>query len=130
MMASFLKSFSSISHPSRCRGRKVLNQFPLIIKSQSFRDEGKSTNIVDSNMGVLKHRIEQVKKKEWMDSYCKLKNGWNYRSGYDDSQHKRDVMVRESLELVCSVGGSLGLVFLCGSLCLCFVYLIINHLIN
>ncbi|KAG5531538.1 hypothetical protein RHGRI_026220 [Rhododendron griersonianum] len=78
-------------------------------------------------MSVLRERIREVGKKEWLE----YENGWNYKSvGYDhyNNKHKRHAMVVESLELFGMVTSAFGLVFLSGSLCIFLVSLFVVHL--
>ncbi|GAV88522.1 hypothetical protein CFOL_v3_31944 [Cephalotus follicularis] len=126
-MASSLSSLCSTS-PFFCR-HKVF-KYPQV-RSHSFRDEGNSANIVDANLSTLWERIAEVRKKESLDC-CrlkkeegKLKNGWNYQSGYDHNR-KRDAMMSESMELIGFVSGALGMVILSGSLCICLVSLLVH----
>lgn len=85
-------------------------------------------NIVDSNMSVMRERIREVRKKEWLE----YENGWNYKSlgyEYDDyNEHKRHAMVVESLELFGLVTSAFGLVFLSGSLCIFLVSFVVHLL--
>lgn len=78
-------------------------------------------NIVDANLSVLRGRIEELRKKERLESSCcKLTSGWNYRSagGYQ----KRRAILAESIELLGSMSSAIGLVFLSGSLSIFLVY--------
>lgn len=82
-------------------------------------------NIVDSNMSVLRERIKEVGKKEWLE----YENGWNYKSvgyEYDYNKHKRHAMVVESLKLFGLVTSAFGLVFLSGSLCIFLVSFVVH----
>lgn len=86
---------------------------------------GTSANIVDANLGILRGRIAEVKMKEKLDAWCRLKNDWNYQSGYDH-KYKRDAMLSESLEIMGFASGALGFVFLSGSLCIWLVSLLVH----
>ncbi|KAK9115411.1 hypothetical protein Syun_022208 [Stephania yunnanensis] len=102
-----------------------------VVKAQSFRDEGRSMNIVDANLSVLKERIEGVKMKERLER-CRSKeyHGWYYQTGYVDYKHKRDkkhVISPELLNLVGLIGGSIGFPIVFGSLLLCIVSLVVHN---
>ncbi|KAK9106192.1 hypothetical protein Scep_023036 [Stephania cephalantha] len=102
-----------------------------VVKAQSFRDEGRSMNIVDANLSVLKERIEGVKMKERLER-CRSKEyyGWYYQTGYVDYKHKRDkkhVISPELLNLVGLIGGSIGFPIVFGSLLLCIVSLAVHN---
>ncbi|GAV83427.1 hypothetical protein CFOL_v3_26874, partial [Cephalotus follicularis] len=130
-------SLSSLCSTSPCFCRHKVFKYPQV-RSHSFRDEvfhlwlaGNSANIVDANLSTLRERIAEVRKKESLDC-CrlkkeegKLKNGWNYQSGYDHNR-KRDAMMSESMELIGFVSGALGMVILSGSLCICLVSLLVH----
>ncbi|KAL7110668.1 hypothetical protein ACP275_05G040100 [Erythranthe tilingii] len=124
-----LATMSASSSFSICRttnprfSRVVKVQLPAAqARSQSFRDE------VDANMSVLRCRMEQVRMKERVDT-CH-NHGWNYRSPYDVVQEKNKMVVMSSIiQLACIVATTVGLVFLCGSICIFLVALILNRLI-
>lgn len=87
---------------------------------------GTSANIVDANLGILRGRIAEVRMKERLDVWCRLKSGWNYQLGYD-YRHKRDhAMFSESLVVLGEVSRTLGLVFLSGSLCICLASVLVH----
>ncbi|KAK9106197.1 hypothetical protein Scep_023041 [Stephania cephalantha] len=92
---------------------------------------GRSMNIVDANLSVLKERIEGVKMKERLER-CRSKEyyGWYYQTGYVDYKHKRDkkhVISPELLNLVGLIGGSIGFPIVFGSLLLCIVSLAVHN---
>ncbi|CAK9141300.1 unnamed protein product [Ilex paraguariensis] len=118
MASSSLPSFCSLSKPF-CKSKA--QKYPRV-RSESFRNEGNSANIVDANLSVLRERIEQVRKKERIDTRrCIPQNGWTYKPVYDHDKHKRDSLLSESIKLVGYVGSAFGLVFLSGSLCVFIV---------
>lgn len=92
---------------------------------------GKSSNIVDANMCVLRKRIEQQRLKErllekaWNNA--SRENGWNYKAGYND-KYKRRVLIAESFELAALVCRTIGLVFLSGSLFIFLYSLLLMHI--
>ncbi|KAK2977751.1 hypothetical protein RJ640_022614 [Escallonia rubra] len=88
---------------------------------------GKGANLVDSNLSVLRERIEAVRRQEMLDKgSLRLENGWRYnKCGYDDKR-KRYAMLLESMEVVGLATTSLGLVFLIGSLCIFLVSLAVH----
>ncbi|RVW17030.1 uncharacterized protein LOC104881607 [Vitis vinifera] len=119
-MASSLLSFCSLNKPlCRPKGQKYSQ-----VRSQSFMDEGKSANIVDANLRILRERIEEVKKKERLNT-CSLQNGWTYQAGYDH-KHKRAAILSESIQLIGTVSGALGLVFFSGSFLICLVSILVH----
>lgn len=75
---------------------------------------GRSRNIVDSNLNVLREKIEVVKMKE---RCCKCENGWNYVDGYD-YKLKREKDMWKFFELVGLVSGTLGFTCLSGTVSL------------
>ncbi|KAL3510647.1 hypothetical protein ACH5RR_030048 [Cinchona calisaya] len=104
---------------------RKMQKYPLV-RSQRFSDEGNSTNIVDSNLNVLRQRIEEVRMKERLNTcYRQEKIGWNYKAGYDDTYRRRVVLV-QTFELVALVGSRIGLVFLTGSIFILLYSLVIN----
>ncbi|KAL3501824.1 hypothetical protein ACH5RR_036273 [Cinchona calisaya] len=122
--ASFYKTFTPFSNPK-------LQKYPPV-RSQRFRDEGNSSNIVDGNMSTLRQRIEQVRMKERLNKficYRQEKNGWNYKPGYDDT-YKRRVGLVQFFEVAASVGSTLGLVFLTGSIFIFLYSLVIQNFLE
>lgn len=99
--------------------------------SLSLMLTGNPRNTVDANMSVLRSRIERVRMKERLNTcYYKVeKNGWNYRSQYDDvcKMHK---FLATSFQLAHIVCTTIALVFLTGSLCIFLVALIFSPSIN
>lgn len=75
--------------------------------------------MVDANLSILRERIEELRRKERLNLSYNVKSGWNYPSVYNHNYRlKRDAIVSESVELVGIISGTLGLVFLSGSLSL------------
>ncbi|OMO49703.1 hypothetical protein COLO4_38443 [Corchorus olitorius] len=95
-MASFLPSYVII-RPC-CFKQYYTRPQALQVRAQSFRDhEGRSSNSVDANLGVLRERIEQVKIKERVERY---NNGWNYRSPGYNYKLKRELELSQFFELI------------------------------
>ncbi|KAJ7975792.1 TGF-beta-activated kinase 1 and MAP3K7-binding protein like [Quillaja saponaria] len=104
-MAASLSSFSATTL-TRKPYLKVKNRGSLLqTKAQSFRDEGRQTNMVDANLSVLKERMEVVKVKEKLERCCKFEYGWNYGAVYDDHNYyklkvkKREMLLSNLVEL-------------------------------
>jgi len=70
----------------------------------------KRASIVDSNLRILRERIEQVRQRELIHRV-----GWNYKHGYDHN-YKKDSMISQSAEIIGLACSAVGLVFLVGSL--------------
>nr|XP_009783583.1 PREDICTED: uncharacterized protein LOC104232157 [Nicotiana sylvestris] len=97
-----------------------------IIMSRSFHSEGNSANInVDSHLNTLRQRIEQLRKKEKLNTvYNRHENiGWNYISDYND-KHKKYCLILQLAELAGLAGSNIGFVVLSGSFCIFLVSLI------
>ncbi|CAI9785424.1 unnamed protein product [Fraxinus pennsylvanica] len=115
---SHLTNKSKLRRPCFSRVRSQMNPRAT---SQSFRDDqGNSASLVDSNLSILKYRMEQVRTRERLNACYLHGNGWNYNSGYN-SKIKRQEMLLQSIELLGIVSSSIGLVFLSGSL---FIFLV------
>ncbi|XP_062150836.1 uncharacterized protein LOC133859444 [Alnus glutinosa] len=108
---------SSIKPPLK----RYIHQGVQLVRAQSFSDEGRSSNIVDANLSVLREKIQVVKMKERLQRRCcKGETGWNYVSGYD-YKHKRDREISHLFELLRVVCTTLGFTSLACTLCLCLV---------
>ncbi|KAJ4709799.1 TGF-beta-activated kinase 1 and MAP3K7-binding protein like [Melia azedarach] len=126
-MASSLAAVG-FCHFCPCRKQKKQpKKFPQVRSSQSFRDEGKSADMVDANLSILKKRIEEVRKKEMVmkNRSCRAKHGWNYKPGYDHKQKRADIFC-SSMEMIGFIGGALGFVFLSGTLCIFLVSFLVS----
>lgn len=97
----------------------------LQVRAQSCRDEGRSSNNVDANLGALRERIEQIKMKEKLERCRRYKYGWNYAAGYS-YKLKRDLAISQFFELVGLVAATLGFTFFSGTLFLCLVFLLVH----
>lgn len=92
---------------------------------------GKSVNIVDANMSLLRERIEEVRMHERLKSYCRggegsnYTSGWNYTSGYD-SKLKNEKKLSDTLEVAGLIAGTFGFTFLSGTLCLCLLSIFVH----
>ncbi|KAL8192126.1 hypothetical protein R6Q57_027988 [Mikania cordata] len=77
----------------------------LLVRAESLRDEGRSNNIVDSNMKLLKERIEVLGAKERLEinhrSY-----GQDYTSKYIHKRPKKQTQYLQTLALICGTGWS------------------------
>ncbi|RVW83509.1 hypothetical protein CK203_064935 [Vitis vinifera] len=78
-MTYSLPAFSVVIKPSF----KHSSHKRLQVRAQSYRDEGRSSNMVDANLRVLKERIDVVRMKERLERCCRHEYGWNYASGND-----------------------------------------------
>ncbi|XP_058091604.1 uncharacterized protein LOC131237706 [Magnolia sinica] len=98
---------------------------PLDVRAENSADKGKSMNIVDANMSVLRERIYIATMHERLQQYSRRGNGWNYPSNYN-SNLKRNLILSQSLEIARLVVGTLGFTFLTGTLFLCLVSLVLH----
>ncbi|KAL1536965.1 hypothetical protein AAHA92_29532 [Salvia divinorum] len=97
----------------------------LQIRAQIHKDqEGRSGNIVDANLHLLKVRMEEVRSKE---RCCVAKQGWNY-AAYDSFKTKKDYshFYQELVELLGVVGATFGLTISACTLCLCLFSLLLH----
>ncbi|XP_038990926.1 uncharacterized protein LOC120113936 [Hibiscus syriacus] len=123
MASSLAPSSCAIVSPSF----KHYNRQPFqVIRAQSCRDGGRSSNGVDANLRVLRKRIEQVKMKEELERCCRCKYGWNYGVGYNYNKLKRDKERSELFEILGLVGATIAFTFLTGTLFLCLVSLFVH----
>lgn len=76
-------------------------------------------------MGLLSERIEEVRMHERLKSYCRGGEGWNYTSGYD-SKLKNEKKLSDTLEVAGLIAGTFGFTFLSGTLCLCFLSILVH----
>ncbi|XVE72150.1 hypothetical protein DITRI_Ditri11bG0015900 [Diplodiscus trichospermus] len=95
------------------------------VRAQSFKDEGRSSNNVDANLGVLRERIVLIKMKEKLERCCGCKNGWNYAPGYN-YKLKRMLEISQLFQLVSLVAATLGFTFFSGAFLLCLVSLLVH----
>lgn len=89
--------------------------------------------MVDANLDVLRQRIDEVRQRDRLKDHPRgHQNGWNYHPhvhGYDTqimNRKKKKAMLVEAMELVILASSSLGLVLLCGSLCMCLVSFLVR----
>ncbi|XP_030450524.1 uncharacterized protein LOC115672740 [Syzygium oleosum] len=127
-------SFCRVKGPACTCRHKTSIMYPRVI-SRSFKDEGKAANMVDANLDVLRQRIDEVRQRERLKDHPRgHQNGWNYHPhvhGYDTQivnrkKKKKKAMLVEAMELVILASSSLGLVLLCGSLCMCLVSFLVR----
>ncbi|KAI3451805.1 hypothetical protein Pfo_008470 [Paulownia fortunei] len=97
----------------------------LQVRAQSYRDEGRSSNMVDANLHLLRERIEEVKNKERLERCCVAEPGWNY-APVQSFKAKRGEELLQFLELVGMAGGTFGLTILSCSFCLCIASLLVH----
>ncbi|XP_059624603.1 uncharacterized protein LOC132292650 [Cornus florida] len=123
-MASSFSSLCTVIAPST-RSIRSTHKYSLQVRAQSYRDEGRSSNIIDANLSILKMRIEEVRIKERLERCCRSQNGWNYAATYD-YKRKRDAELSQVFELLGIVGGTFGLTILSGTLFLCLMSLLVH----
>ncbi|KAK1416083.1 hypothetical protein QVD17_31871 [Tagetes erecta] len=124
-----MKGLASISSlpPFSCTCYWPKSQRFLQVRSQSFKDEGSSSNMVDANLGVLRARMEQVMKNERLEyTTPRTMNNIGWNRGDYETQDKNGNDATLMLEVVGLVGGSIGLVFLFGSLMIYFVAVLVH----
>ncbi|CAN4079918.1 unnamed protein product [Withania somnifera] len=101
------------------------------IRTQSYRDEGKSRHVVDANLQVLRKRMEEVKMKERLEKCLVCEQGWNYTATSANLylQKKRKKEWQQFVEILWMVGGTIGFTILGCTLCLYLTSLVIhlNH---
>ncbi|KAL8250020.1 hypothetical protein R6Q59_033713 [Mikania micrantha] len=119
-MSALITSFAcEVGRLQEHRGRSWLK-----VRAHSLRDEeGRSDNIVDSNMKLLKERIEVLRAKERLEinhrSY-----GRDYTSKYIHKRPKKQTKYLQTIALIC---GTSSLPILFGTLLLS-IFSIIVHL--
>ncbi|WOG92906.1 hypothetical protein DCAR_0312184 [Daucus carota subsp. sativus] len=126
-MASSSYSFHELlAIPSSKLHCKNLRRSSLkVIRAQNYKDEGRSSNMVDANLRVLKERIEQVRNKERLERCCTSEQGWNYTPVYSSHYKKQDVL-SQCYDLIGLVFGTAGLAVLFGTLVLCMFSLLLH----
>ncbi|CBI33583.3 uncharacterized protein LOC109123907 [Vitis vinifera] len=120
-MTYSLPAFSVVIKPSF----KHSSHKRLQVRAQSYRDEGRSSNIVDANLRVLKERIDVVRMKERLERCCRHEYGWNYASG-NDCKLQKDTEFSHLFDLVGLVGGFVSLTIFSGTVGLCLVSLLVH----
>ncbi|CAL0314627.1 unnamed protein product [Lupinus luteus] len=127
MVASLPSSFSPKPRGSFLKGCNIHRGVP-IIKFQNYEDEGRSTNIVDANLNVLKERVKMLKVKEKLENCCKYQHGWNYN--YVPVSNNYKIKITKELcgliELTCLVCGTLGFTCFGGTLIVCLVSFLVH----
>ncbi|CAL8137176.1 unnamed protein product [Prunus armeniaca] len=108
---------------SSCSRRPHIMQ----VRAQSL-DEGRSRNIVDANLSVLREKMEVIKMRERLEKCCNNKHqqcGWNYAAGYNYKLRRaREVSTFfELMQLVCV---TVGATCFTATLCLVLVSLLVN----
>ena len=81
--------------------------------------------MVDSNLRVLRERIEQVQMKERLERCFRKEHGWNYAPGYNNKL-KRDTQLSDFFGLMGLATGTVGLTLLSGTLGLYLVSLVVH----
>ncbi|KAK6125403.1 hypothetical protein DH2020_040872 [Rehmannia glutinosa] len=91
----------------------------LQVRAQSYRDEGRSNNkIVDSNLHLLREKIEEIKNKERLERCFIVEPGWNYARAEISYKAKTEKELVEFVQLVGMAGGTFGLTILSCTFCL------------
>ncbi|KAJ8761281.1 hypothetical protein K2173_001337 [Erythroxylum novogranatense] len=122
MAVATFSSLSSLVNPS-LKGRT--RQTYLQVRARSLSDEGRSNDMVDASLRVLRERIEEVKVKERLERCCRCEYGWNYAHGYD-YKHNKESALSQVFDLVGLVFGVVGFTCLSGSFLLCLVSMLIH----
>ncbi|XP_042976332.1 uncharacterized protein LOC122307490 isoform X1 [Carya illinoinensis] len=110
----------------RCEYKQIFHQclgfynVKLGAWGENQRITGKSSNIVDANLSVLRDKVEMLKTNERLERCCKCESGWNYVRVYD-YKLKRDREISQFFEFVGIICGTLGFTCLSGIVCLCLV---------
>ncbi|KAL2457536.1 uncharacterized protein Fot_56200 [Forsythia ovata] len=107
-----------------CKKSRVSRSLPAV-RAQCFRDEGRSSSIVDANLRVLRNRIEEVRIKERLERCCVAEQGWNYVPTYT-LRSKRDEELLQFLQLVQMVGATFGLTIFSATFCLYLFSLLVH----
>lgn len=85
--------------------------------------------MVDSNLRVLRERIEQVEMKERVGRCWRRENGWNYAYGYNYNytyKLKRDTRLSDFFGIVGVSAATFGLTLLSGTLALSLLSMLIH----
>ncbi|KAI3500175.1 hypothetical protein L1887_35992 [Cichorium endivia] len=115
-MSTMIPSFTCVTVLKKYRPHSR-----LMIRAQSLGEEGRSSNLVDSNMKILKDRIEVVRMKERLERNCRP-NGWDYTSTYIHKPKKQP----EHLQGIAQICGTTSLSVLVGT-GLLFIFSVIAH---
>ncbi|XP_031096335.1 uncharacterized protein LOC116000395 [Ipomoea triloba] len=116
-------SLSTASPPPSAGNRPRPRRSSLKIRARSYRsEEGRGGPIRDANLRVLRERIEEVRVKERLERCLESEFGWNYNIAINDcckhTRKKKMAAMSALLQLVCNVGGNIGLTILGCSFCL------------
>ncbi|RDX62812.1 hypothetical protein CR513_58815, partial [Mucuna pruriens] len=126
-MAASLPSFFSVkARGAYLKRSNNIRQGPQLIKVQNYhQDEGRSTNMVDENLYVLKKRIEMVRVRERLERCCTCQHGWNYVpvSNHKTKRDKEEFSLIEFTGLVC---GTLALTCFGGTLLIFLVSMLVH----
>ncbi|XP_052197562.1 uncharacterized protein LOC127804678 [Diospyros lotus] len=95
------------------------------VRARSYGDDGRSSNMVDANLRILRERIEEVSIKERLESCYQRGHGWNYVPAYD-CKPRRCAENSKLFELFGLAIGTFGLTIATASLCLLLVSLLIG----
>ncbi|KAL2241428.1 uncharacterized protein LOC110013189 [Sesamum indicum] len=97
------------------------------LRAHYYENEGRSRNMVDANLRVLRERIEDIKNRERLERCCVAEPGWNYTPIHNNYiKPKRDRISRRFLQLMLEVGGTLGFTVLSCSFCLYAISLLLH----
>lgn len=86
---------------------------------------GRSSNMVDANLRILRERMQEVRNKERLERCCTSEQGWNYTPVYS-SQYKNKAMLAQCFDLIGLLFGTAGLAILSGTLLLCMFSLLLH----
>ncbi|KAI3433185.1 uncharacterized protein J3R85_007073 [Psidium guajava] len=90
--------------------------------------------MVDANLDILRQRIDEIRQRDRpKDCPWGCPSGWNHHPhvcGYNtrtvSKKKKKKAMLVEAVELIILAGSSLGLVLLCGTLCMCLLSFLVH----
>ncbi|KAI3726434.1 hypothetical protein L1987_66231 [Smallanthus sonchifolius] len=119
-MSTMISSFTCAVVPPLRPEHRVRSW--LQIRAQSLGDKGRSRNLVDSSMKILKDRIEVIRTKERLERRSRP-HGWDYDSNYI-SRHRKQPEYTKTLALIC---GTSSLSVLTGT-ALLYIFSVIAHL--
>ncbi|CAB4304217.1 unnamed protein product [Prunus armeniaca] len=109
-------------------GKSPVHICPLACPGWVLHAGGRSRNIVDANLSVLREKMEVIKMRERLEKCCNNKHqqcGWNYAAGYNYKLRRaREVSTFfELMQLVCV---TVGATCFTATLCLVLVSLLGN----
>ncbi|XP_008446686.2 uncharacterized protein LOC103489333 [Cucumis melo] len=129
-------------HPPSSRQRRPSDHCSAPRCHSRTGDEENEKDIVEANLTVLRTRMEDLRKKERripipipirQRGMEEFDDGRRYLSSkldggcFDGKKLKNGALISGCLEVVSTVGGAVGLVFVGGSLGICLVSFIVRH---